>query len=69
MFAITQTLFQEIYYMCCHSPAKQTSKAVLAIKPIKFKKTAPRLEITDRLRQVKGSIECSASAVGAFLAE
>ena len=55
--------------MCCQSLAKQTSKAELAIKPIKFKKTAPRLEITDTLWQVKESIECTAPAVGAFFVQ
>lgn len=38
--------------MRCHSPVKQTGKAELQIKSIKFKKTAPRLEMTDTLRQV-----------------
>ena len=52
------------------SPVKQKQQGSAANKDskIQLKKTAPRLEMTDTLRQVKGSIECSASAVGACLA-
>ena len=69
MFVMTQT---PVPRNLLHAPpvsCKAKMQGSAANKDSKIQlKTAPRLEMTDTLRQVKGSIECSASAVGTCLA-
>ena len=70
MFVMTQTLVPRnlLHALPVSCKAKKQGSAANKDSKIQLKKTAPRLETTDTLRQVKGSIECSASAVGACLA-
>ena len=71
MFVMTQTPVPRnlLHVLPVSCKAKKQGSAANKVSKIQLKKTAPILEMTDTLRQVKGSIECSASAVGACLAE